>query len=206
MDTETEHLIQEAISRLTAQRTTVAIAHRLSTVRDADLIVVLDNGRIVEQGTHERLLVHDGSYARMVRRRTSRAHGTSDSSGRGPHSLLPPGVIIKAPAYGQSQKKGGTMAYDLLIKNGTLVDGSGKPAFRADLAVSAGRIVEIGSDRITAGATRVIDASDLLVRRLYRPAYPLRCPNLLGSACHLFILAWRNQRHHGQLWSWTGSL
>ena len=67
VDTETEHLIQEAISRLTAQRTTVAIAHRLSTIRNADLIVVLDHGRVVEQGTHESLLAHNRAYARMVR-------------------------------------------------------------------------------------------------------------------------------------------
>ena len=67
VDTETEHLIQEALSRLTAQRTTVVIAHRLSTIRNADLIVVLDKGRVVEQGTHEMLLAHNGYYARMVR-------------------------------------------------------------------------------------------------------------------------------------------
>jgi ATP-binding cassette, subfamily B, bacterial len=67
VDTETEHLIQAALSRLTAQRTTVVIAHRLSTIRNADLIVVLDKGWVVEQGTHEMLLAHDGYYARMVR-------------------------------------------------------------------------------------------------------------------------------------------
>ncbi|MBI3757398.1 MAG: ABC transporter ATP-binding protein [Deltaproteobacteria bacterium] len=67
VDTETEHLIQEALSRLTAQRTTVVIAHRLSTIRNADLIVVLDKGRVVEQGTHAMLLAHAGYYARMVR-------------------------------------------------------------------------------------------------------------------------------------------
>jgi ATP-binding cassette, subfamily B, bacterial len=67
VDVETEALIQQAFTRLTRRRTTLVIAHRLSTIRHADVIIVLDGGRIVEQGDHAALVALNGHYARLVR-------------------------------------------------------------------------------------------------------------------------------------------
>ncbi|MCW3066716.1 MAG: transporter related protein [Solirubrobacterales bacterium] len=68
LDTQTERAVQDALDKLAEGRTTIAIAHRLSTVRDADQIVVLDGGQIVERGTHDELLALGGRYAELVSR------------------------------------------------------------------------------------------------------------------------------------------
>ena len=68
VDAEAEFLIQQALERVLKDRTSLVIAHRLSTVRNADKIIVLEKGRIVETGKHDELLEHQGLYSQLYRR------------------------------------------------------------------------------------------------------------------------------------------
>ena len=66
VDSVTENLIQKAIERIFQDKTVIAIAHRLSTIRNSDLILVMDAGKIVERGSHEKLIEHSGIYAGLI--------------------------------------------------------------------------------------------------------------------------------------------
>jgi subfamily B ATP-binding cassette protein MsbA len=80
LDTESERLIEDALAKLLVGRTTLIIAHRLSTVQRADRLVVIDGGRIVEEGTHAELLALDGTYARLYRRQFREPAGLASAA------------------------------------------------------------------------------------------------------------------------------
>jgi ATP-binding cassette subfamily B protein len=81
LDAESEAKVQAALDRLIAGRTTLVIAHRLATVVNADRIIVLDQGRIVAEGSHSELLRQDGLYARLARLQFDRPTGEAQAMG-----------------------------------------------------------------------------------------------------------------------------
>jgi len=86
LDTESEQLIQASMTNLLAGRTTFVIAHRLSTIRRADIILLMDEGRIVERGTHDELMRARGGYYQMVLRQMASDEPGADAESRIPHS------------------------------------------------------------------------------------------------------------------------
>ena len=84
MDTETEKEIQKALDNLVKGRTTIAIAHRLSTLRKADRLVVMDRGRIVEVGAHDALIEQRGAYWRLYEAQARRVDGSDLGEGAEP--------------------------------------------------------------------------------------------------------------------------
>jgi ATP-binding cassette subfamily B multidrug efflux pump len=93
VDTRTERQIQAALDQLLAGRTSFVIAHRLSTIRNADLVLVLVNGEIVERGTHEELLAAEGFYYKLYMSQFKRQEqvqaATRQPNGSGPLAVQP---------------------------------------------------------------------------------------------------------------------
>ena len=96
LDSESERQVQAALEQLMRGRTTLVIAHRLSTIEKADRIVVLDQGRIVETGTHAELLRHGGLYARLHRIQFAGA-GAIDNGDLPPSASVPGSLVAPLP-------------------------------------------------------------------------------------------------------------
>ncbi|MEH1014092.1 ABC transporter ATP-binding protein [Micromonospora sp. CPCC 206060] len=108
VDTRTEVLLQHAMAALRSDRTSFVIAHRLSTIRDAHLILVMEDGRIVEQGTHDELLAAGGAYHRLYHAQFSQpvTEVPAEEAEASGAAAPPAGVLGGGPSYTESDKKG----------------------------------------------------------------------------------------------------
>ena len=103
LDAESEHVVQEAIERLMLSRTTILVAHRLSTVRDADTICVVNKGRIVERGGHDELLGQVGVYKQLVARQMSSSQKSGGGAGTSRNGSAHNGEACAAVTTGAHQ-------------------------------------------------------------------------------------------------------
>jgi ATP-binding cassette, subfamily B, heavy metal transporter len=105
LDSNTEREIQDALDRVSKDRTTLVIAHRLSTVVNADEIIVIDEGRVVERGTHAELLAHGGLYAGMWNQQREAEEAREKLLHAGPDALAAVTPVVPSPSDLAEQAK-----------------------------------------------------------------------------------------------------
>ena len=110
VDTRTELLLQHAMAALRKGRTSFVIAHRLSTIRDADLILVMEHGDIVEKGTHEELIAREGAYWRLYISQFEQAASDLDAEGVSHEGAMGDGAALEAPGAAAPEAPDGAAA------------------------------------------------------------------------------------------------